>query len=357
MSKIGICFGGYCPMHRGHLDVIMRAKKENDECYVIVCGFDGEPRAAEIGMNLKERTAAVRRVFANDEIIKVISINDTELGIDESMSLSNWVIWQSKVKGMIPITSEDKATWYVAEPFYRDMLTKTNVIKANVVLVDKALDISGTKIRQNPLKYWNFINKEFRKNLCHNILITGTASEGKTTLVRDIARYFGIEHSEEFGRWDMLEKGKSDTDLTAEDFMDFLIGQSKDMESKIKNNKDGVFISDTDNLVTLMYAKAYADDPNIQVTHEQYDFKIDMLARMLMHRVRWNKIFLLPPKNEFVDDGTRYMKQASIDERIANFDKLVRLLKQYDLYDKVTILDRDYLGNFEIVKDYINTLF
>ena len=29
--NIGICFGGYCPMHRGHLDVIMKAKKQNDK--------------------------------------------------------------------------------------------------------------------------------------------------------------------------------------------------------------------------------------------------------------------------------------------------------------------------------------
>ena len=37
--KVGICFGGYCPMHRGHLDLIMRSKKENDKCVIVVCGF------------------------------------------------------------------------------------------------------------------------------------------------------------------------------------------------------------------------------------------------------------------------------------------------------------------------------
>ena len=28
--RVGIAFGCYCPLHQGHLDVIMRAKKEND---------------------------------------------------------------------------------------------------------------------------------------------------------------------------------------------------------------------------------------------------------------------------------------------------------------------------------------
>ena len=97
MSKIGICFGGYCPMHRGHLDGIMRAKKENDKVFVIVCGYNNEPRAGNINMTLKERTAIVRKIFRNDEIIKVLTINDSDLGIDESMSKENWVVWQNLI--------------------------------------------------------------------------------------------------------------------------------------------------------------------------------------------------------------------------------------------------------------------
>lgn len=347
-------------MHRGHLDAIMRAKKENDKCFVIVCGYDNEERAGNINMTLKERTAIVRKIFANDEIINVLSINDTQLGIDESMCDNNWVIWQKEVMRQLKITpSHDgvSITWYVAEPYYKEMLEKHNLLNARTTLIDKVVPVSGTYIRQNPIKYWKYIVREYRNNLCHNILITGTASEGKTTLVRDISTYFGIQHSEEFGRDDLLKKGKVDTDLTADDFVDFLVGQSLDMRKRVFNNDNGVFISDTDNLVTLMYALAYVDDPNIPITKEEYESKVFPVAKSLEGRVKWDKIFLLPPKNKFVDDGSRYMKQASIDERIANFNKLTELLKQFGLWDKVEILDGSFLTNFNRVKDYINSVY
>lgn len=347
-------------MHRGHLDAIMRAKKENDKCFVIVCGYDNEERAGNINMTLKERTAIVRKIFANDEIINVLSINDTQLGIDESMCDKNWVIWQKEVMRQLKITpSHDgvSITWYVAEPYYKEMLEKHNLLNARTILIDKVVPVSGTYIRQNPIKYWKYIVREYRNNLCHNILITGTASEGKTTLVRDISTYFGIQHSEEFGRDDLLNKGKVDTDLTADDFVDFLVGQSLDMRKRVFNNDNGVFISDTDNLVTLMYALAYVDDPNVPITKEEYENKVLPVAKSLEGRVKWDKIFLLPPKNKFVDDGSRYMKQASIDERIANFSKLTELLKQFGLWDKVEILDGSFLTNFNRVKDYINSVY
>lgn len=42
-QKIGVVFGSFAPLHQGHLDVIMRAKKENDGgCIVLGCGFDGD---------------------------------------------------------------------------------------------------------------------------------------------------------------------------------------------------------------------------------------------------------------------------------------------------------------------------
>jgi len=357
--KIGICFGGYCPMHRGHLDAIMRAKKENEKVYVIVCGYDNEERAGNINMTLKERTAIVRKIFRNDEIIKVLTINDTDLGIDESMSKENWIIWQNKVAELLYSTLKytDEIMWYVAEPYYKEMLETYNILKAKVTLIDKVVPVSGTLIRENPLKYWKYIVKEYRNNLCKNILITGTASEGKTTLVRDISTYFGINHSEEYGRDDLLAKCKVDTDLTADDFVDFIIGQSIDVCSRVRNNDQGVFISDTDNLVTLMYASAYVDDPNIPITKDEYESKVLPTAKSLAGRVKWDKIFLLPPKNKFVDDGSRYMKQSTIDERIANFNRLVGLLKQFGLWDKVEILDGDFKSNFEKVKNYINKLY
>ena len=359
MSKIGICFGGYCPMHRGHLDGIMRAKKENDKVFVIVCGYNNEPRAGNINMTLKERTAIVRKIFRNDEIISVLTINDSDLGIDESMSRENWITWQNKVAELLynTIKYKDEITWYVAEPFYKEMLEKYNILKANVTLIDKVVPVSGTAIRDTPLKYWKYIVKEYRNNLCKNILITGTASEGKTNLVRDISTYFGINHSEEYGRDDLLAKCKVDTDLTADDFVDFLIGQDHDMRKRIINNDNGVFISDTDNLVTLMYAKAYVDDPNVPIDENEYWEKVYPVAKALKDRVKWDRIFLLPPKNKFVDDGSRYMKQASIDERIANFNRLVELLKNFGLWEKVEILDGDFKSNFEKVKNYINKLY
>jgi NadR type nicotinamide-nucleotide adenylyltransferase len=346
-------------MHRGHLDAIMRAKKENEKVYVIVCGYDNEERAGNINMTLKERTAIVRKIFRNDEIIKVLTINDTDLGIDESMSKENWIIWQNKVAELLYSTLKytDEIMWYVAEPYYKEMLEKYNILKAKVTLIDKVVPVSGTLIRENPLKYWKYIVREYRNNLCKNILITGTASEGKTTLVRDISTYFGIDHSEEFGRDDLLAKCKTDTDLTADDFVDFLIGQSVDVCSRVRNNDQGVFISDTDNLVTLMYASAYVDDPNIPITKDEYESKVLPTAKSLAGRVKWDKIFLLPPKNKFVDDGSRYMKQSTIDERIANFNRLVGLLKQFGLWDKVEILDGDFKSNFEKVKNYINKLY
>ena len=372
--KVGITFGGYCPMHTGHLDLIMRAKKENDLCYVIVCGYDNEPRADEIGLTLNRRYSLVKQMFKDDEQIKVFKVNDTELGIDESMSESNWDIWLHCVEDQVEALEEKIAdemiglteyTWYVGEQSYVDSLKKriydrqkdnTFGIVDNVVYVERSKNpISATLIRENPIKYWNKIAWPFRQYFSTNILITGTASEGKSTLTRDIATYFGLPYSEEYGRTYMEYYGKDDTDLTVTDFQQFLIEQRRNTQKKIESSgNSGIVISDTDNLVTLMYAKAYVEDPNIDLTEEDYN-TLETLAWNIKRGIQWDKIFLLPPKNTFVDDGTRYMKQSTMSERMKNYNILVQLLKEYGWWDKVQIINGDFLENFNTVKEYIES--
>ena len=361
--KVGITFGGYCPMHQGHLDLIMKAKKENDICYVVVCGYDNEPRANETGLTLNRRFSLVKQMFKDDEQIRVLQVNDTKLGIDESMSESNWDIWLSYVTKNLIKDGQlgNKFTWYVGEHSYVDSLLKrtNDVWKINdVVYVERTINpISATMIRENPIKYWNKIAWAFRPYFSTNILITGTASEGKSTLTRDIATYFGIPYSEEYGRTYMEFYGKSDTDLTINDFQEFLIEQRRDTKSKIESPGNcGVVISDTDNMVTLMYAQAYVEDNNIDLTEEDYK-TLETLAWNIKRGIQWDKIFLLPPKNKFVDDGCRYMEQSSMEERQKNFDKLVNLLHQFGWWDKVEVINGDFLENFETVKNYINGKF
>ena len=370
--KVGITFGGYCPMHQGHLDLIMRAKKENDVCYVIVCGYDNEPRADEIGLTLNRRFTLVKQMFKDDEQIRVIQVNDTKLGIDESMSESNWDIWLSYVSRQInnmeeimDVYGHISYTWYVGEKSYVTSLENRkynkfthagwNVID-NVVYIERSINpISATMIRENPIKYWNKIAWPFRQFFSTNILITGTASEGKSTLTRDIATYFGLPYSEEYGRTYMEYYGKSDTDLTINDFQEFLIEQRRDTQKKIAGNGNcGIVISDTDNLVTLMYAQAYVEDPNIDLTADDYN-TLEQLAWNIKRGIQWDKIFLLPPKNTFVDDGCRYMEQSSMEERTKNYNRLVNLLKKFGWWDKVEIIDGDFFENFKTVKKYIES--
>lgn len=370
--KVGICFGGYCPMHQGHLDVIMRAKKENDVCFVVVCGYDNEPRSWEINLNLDERHNLINNFFCNDEQIVVLKINDTELGIDESMSDHNWTVWQNKVKELIfgnvhwrgpyikyqkidEITSD--ITWYVAEPFYKTSIERNNVMNGKVILIDKLNPVSGTLIRNNPIKYWNKISKPFKPYLCKNILILGTASEGKSTLVRDISNYFDIPHAWEYGRGYMEDRHMQDTDLTVDDFKEFLKGQISICNNFRTQSKNGIFISDTDNCVTLMYAKAYSSNPEMQINEDDYKVLYNEAKRLHKNnKFKWDHIFVFPPSKKFVDDGSRYMGQASMEERNKNFEILQKLVQEFYPDVSKTYLNGSFLQNFNEVKNYINSL-
>ena len=355
---IGICFGGYCPLHRGHLEAIMKAKKQCDKAFVIVCGYDNEPRGEELGLDLNKRYKLVSEFFKGDEQITVLKINDTKLGLDESMSISNWKVWTGEAMRLIRNSIgeiRDDIMFYVGEEFYVECL---NAIGFKTTFIPKENGISGTLLRKDGFNYFNFITKTFQPYFVKNILIIGTASEGKTTLVNDISRFFGIPKTIEFGRKYMEEKNITDVDLVGNDFHQFISGQYEEYKNAVLNSSCGVTIQDTDNLVTLMYAKAYVEDESINISASDYE-ALKQHALSLQKYFNWNHIFVLTPANPtFVDDGSRYMKQSSMEERQKNMDKLNQLIEEFNYpKDRITYLKGgDFENNFNIVKNYIEKL-
>lgn len=354
-KKVGVVFGSFAPLHQGHLDLIMRAKKENDGgCVVIVCGFNGDKGEPMIPHDKRYRY--VREFFADDDLVAVYAINDTEIGIDKYPN--GWTGWMDEFEDIwtVAIDCENyetmERTWYVGdESYYNDLVAW----KENAVLVDRIADnpISATMIRQNPIKHWDKIATPFRRVFSHNILICGTASEGKSVLTRDLGKYFNAPYSWEWPRDYMEESGVSDWELDGADFIAFLDGQYN-LNKKLINSpaNHGIFFADSDSMVTRMYAEYYAKDGNFVLTKEEFD-KIAVVADELTSKSRWNKIFLVAPHGVFVDDHSRYMGHSNMKERTELFDILVRNIKDSGNWDKVEVLNGNYYENFMAVINYV----
>ena len=355
-GDVGIVFGSFAPLHQGHLDLIMRAKKENSGgAIVIVCGFDGDK--GEPMMPHSKRYRYVREFFADDDLVAVYAVNDTELGLGKYPN--GWIGWMKEFEKIYAKATNitGSRTWYVGdEVYYKDLI---GMWGEKAVLVDRMADnpISATMIRQNPIKYWDKITLPFKRVFSTNILITGTASEGKSTLVADLGKYFNAPYSYEWARGYMAESCISDWELDSADFLAFLEGQYNLNKKKINSSGNhGIFFADTDSLVTNMYSQYYSKDKDFALSEEEYNEKIKPVAYEYAKKSRWDKIFLVVPHGIFVDDHTRFMAHSGIKERQDLFEILKKSLIDVGDWEKVTILDGDYYENFMTVVNYVKEI-
>ena len=296
---VGVVLGSFSPLHKGHLDIIYRAKKEClGGVIVVVCGYKGDKGYPM--MPLEKRYQMTREFFRDDNLVAVYCLSDDEMGI--AGYTDQWDIWLRHFEqDIVALNSgssdidKEKITFYVGENEYQRQVSLRGY---NAVLEDRTKNpISGTMIRENPIKYWDMIAWTYHRVFSHNILITGTASEGKTTLVEDIGRYFNMPFSFEWARSYIDKQNIGDWEFDCRDFLAFLNGQfnyNRDcIESRLNN---GIFISDTDGIVTKMYAKYYAQDNEMALTLDEYYSVIEPVADTYSKKAHWDKVFVVVPK-------------------------------------------------------------
>ncbi|WP_273721403.1 nicotinamide-nucleotide adenylyltransferase [Leuconostoc mesenteroides] len=332
-DKIGVFFGTLAPMHVGHQAEIYKAAALNDGVVVIASGYTND-RGYQIGLSVEKRFRYLREAFSDETDIKVDYINEDNI----PMMPDGWDEWTRIIVETVKrniVNKDATITFYTGEKDYKNQL-ETRLPKNGqfkVSLMDRTvLKISATDIRKDPIGNWDYINRVFRRHFAKKVTVMGSASTGKSTLVRRLARTSNSPFSEEYAREYQEKSNVSDEELVVKDYIRLIQGQydanSREINSPANN---GLTIFDTDAMVTKVYADMWLNDVDNAQLKPLFD---NTIGEELI-----DLILLIPPVTPYVDDGFRNMTTSDNDSRWSFHRHLLEVIEEYGFTDKLVILD------------------
>lgn len=274
------------PFTKGHQYLIDSAISQSEMVHVIITHNTSQTIPGEIRFN------AIKETYKNNKNVKVYSVSDEGLPaydyecetIDEFYSY-----WVPLVYSEI----EDLDVVFTSENYGDDFAKYLGVIH---VLVDKDrlnVPISGTMIRQDPFKYWNYIADSMRPFFVKRIAIMGPESVGKSTITKNISYKLETNFVPEYGR--MVYENNNNS-IKIDDFIPISEGRQKLENYLIKFSKKYI-ICDTEDITTYIFSKMYCPD--------EYKKLEPYFLNVLKTKPKYNLYILLKPDCEGVQDGTR----------------------------------------------------
>lgn len=292
MPKIGCYFGKFLPCHRGHLSTILNAATACQKLYVVISDNKdvNKKKCEEAG--IKEIPLAKRVQWLSQELIdmphiKVIALDETDIPEPPN----GWDLWTKRLQEII---KEPINTFFCGELEYKEKLNKY-FPNATVRLFDPDrtfFNISATKIRNNPIKYWDYILGSARPFFAKKVLIAGTESTGKTTLTKTLAKIYHTSWSEEVGRY-YAERflGGNENYFTDEDFTR-IAHQQVEQDYKALRSANRICFFDTDATATQYFSKLYMGHYN-------------KIVESYINPEKYDLVIFLKPDIEWIDDGQR----------------------------------------------------
>nr|WP_113866958.1 multifunctional transcriptional regulator/nicotinamide-nucleotide adenylyltransferase/ribosylnicotinamide kinase NadR [Brenneria salicis]NMN92984.1 HTH-type transcriptional regulator, transcriptional repressor of NAD biosynthesis genes [Brenneria salicis ATCC 15712 = DSM 30166]RBP61957.1 HTH-type transcriptional repressor of NAD biosynthesis genes [Brenneria salicis ATCC 15712 = DSM 30166]RLM31238.1 trifunctional nicotinamide-nucleotide adenylyltransferase/ribosylnicotinamide kinase/transcrip len=310
-KKIGVVFGKFYPLHTGHIYLIQRACSQVDELHVIL-GYD-EPRDRLLFENssmsqqptVSDRLRWLLQTFKYQKNIRIHAFN--EQGMEPYPH--GWDIWSQGIQAFMREKNIEPNFVYTSEeqdaPQYRKQLG------IETVLIDPQrsfMSISGSQIRHDPFRYWEYIPTEVKPFFVRTVAILGGESSGKSTLVNKLANIFNTTSAWEYGRdYVFSHLGGDEMALQYSDYDKIALGQAQYIDFAVKYANKVAFI-DTDFVTTQAFCKKYEgrEHPFVQALIDEYRFDL---------------VILLENNTPWVADGLRSLGSSSARQEFQNLLK------------------------------------
>lgn len=273
----GLVLGKFMPPHMGHLHLVDFAAAWCDELTVVVGTLESEP------LDGRTRWRWMRELCPDATVVHLTDDNPQ----DPSEHPDFWGIWERSLRRILPtlpdvVFASEAYGWTLAE-----------VLGARFVPVDpgrSAITVSGTSIRANPLKHWDYLPPPVRAHYALRVSIFGPESTGKSTLATALAEHFDTAHVPEYARTWLEAHGR---DPTADDMPLIARGQAS-AEAALARRCNRLLVCDTDPLATVLWSEVLFGECNAEVTRIAASTGYDLTV-------------LMTPDVPWVEDPVRYL--------------------------------------------------
>jgi NadR type nicotinamide-nucleotide adenylyltransferase len=260
---------------------------------VLVCTLDREPIAGSL------RFQWVREMTAAFENVRVVHVNDNTLPQTPDEHPDFWRIWGDLVRRHCP----GGVDFFFASEDYGPPTAAAIGGGCRYVEVDRPRElvpVSGSAVRADPMKYWEFLPQPVRPYFVKRVCVFGPESTGKSMLARDLARHFDTVYAWEYAR-PMLDPQGGQC-RGPEDIVRIVRGQVA-TEDALARQASRVLICDTDVLTTTIWSDVLFGDTPAWI-RELADARTYDLYLLCDVDVPW------------VDDNQRFFSETKVREEM-----------------------------------------
>ena len=217
--------------------------------------------------------------------------------------------------------------------------------ESEVVYFERSeVPISSTQIRFDPYKQWQYLPPVCREYYAKRVLVVGSESTGKSTLVLNLAIAYNTNYVVEVGR-ETCENAGGEYYMNADDMLENIIFQKAEEIQAVRLCNRLLFI-DTDALTTKFYSQ-------LLLKEKTEIERCNCLADVITSWQKFDLVLFLEPTVDFIQDGTRNEEIKA--NRLLHSNKLKKLF--IDAKIELILLNGSYQERFDKAKVAIERAF